>query len=298
MNPKCPNSNCRKLSSPSKIIKDGTFKRACDSRLIQRFRCKICGTRFSSATFSLEKYQKKRRVNPILFRLLASGVSMRRASLILGLNRKTVHRKFDYLAKKSSLRQKKFLKNFESPTTKIQHIQIDDLVTIEHTKLKPVFVSLAVDVHSRFIIGAEVSTVGAFGHLAKISVKKYGKRKNTHNEGLTRLFETLEPIVSSRALIESDEHKNYPPHVRKYFPKSNFNTYQSIRGCIAGQGELKKTANDPLFVINHTCAMLRANINRLIRKTWCTSKNNIMLKKHLDIFIAYYNLEYLKGDFL
>lgn len=298
MNINCPKPNCLNVNNPSKITKDGSFKRACDSRVIQRFKCKKCGSRFSSATFSLEKYQKKRRVNPILFRLLASGISMRRAALILGINRKTVHRKFNYLAKKSTLRQQKFLKNFEAPTSKIKHIQIDDLVTIEHTKLKPVFVSLAVDVQSRFILGAEVSTVGAFGHLAKISVKKYGKRKNTHHKGLTRLFETLKPIVSSNALIESDEHKNYPPHVRGNFPRSEFKTYQSIKGCVAGQGELKKTANDPLFAINHTCAMLRANINRLIRKTWCTSKNNLMLKKHLDIFIAFYNLEYLNGDFL
>ena len=281
-----------------KIIKDGSFKRACDSRRIQRFKCKLCGARFSSATYTLEKNQKKRRINPILFRLLSSGISMRRAALILGVNRKTVHRKFNYLAKKSALRQQDFLKRFESIASNIQHIQIDDLVTIEHTKLKPVFVSLAVDVQTRFILGAEVSTVGAFGHLAQISVKKYGKRKNTHNKALTRLFKTLTPIVAPSALIESDEHKNYPHHVKRYFPKSDFKTFHSIKGCVAGQGELKRTTNDPLFAINHTCAMLRANINRLIRRTWCTSKNNIMLKRHLDIFITYYNLEYLKGGFL
>jgi hypothetical protein len=237
-------------------------------------------------------------VNPILFKLLASGVSMRRAALILGINRKTVSRKFNYLAKKSSLRHKDFLSKFATTDSQIQHIQIDDLVTIEHTKLKPVFVSLAVDAQARFILGAEVSTVGAFGHLAKLSVKKYGRRENTHMKGLSRLFESLKPIVAPHALIESDEHKNYPPHVKRHFPISDFQTFKSVKGCIAGQGELKKTANDPLFVINHTCAMLRANINRLIRKTWCTSKSNLMLKRHIDIFIAYYNLEYLKGDFL
>ena len=135
-----------------KIIKDGSFKRACDSRRIQRFKCKLCGARFSSATYTLEKNQKKRRINPILFRLLSSGISMRRAALILGVNRKTVHRKFNYLAKKSALRQQDFLKRFESIASNIQHIQIDDLVTIEHTKLKPVFVSLAVDVQTLSLI--------------------------------------------------------------------------------------------------------------------------------------------------
>ena len=44
------------------------------------------------------------------------------------------------------------------------------------------------------------------------------------------------------------------------------------KAAITGQGELKKKQRDPLFSINHTLAMLRANINRLVRRTWCTTK--------------------------
>ena len=49
------------------------------------------------------------------------------------------------------------------------------------------------------------------------------------------------------------------------------------------QGELKKRGKDPLFYINHTLAMLRANVNRLIRKTWCTTKDPAQLIYHLAI---------------
>jgi len=35
-------------------------------------------------------------------------------------------------------------------------------------------------------------------------------------------------------------------------------TVKGRRGSIAGQGELKKIGFDPLFSLNHTCAMLRA----------------------------------------
>ena len=41
---------------------------------------------------------------------------------------------------------------------------------------------------------------------------------------------------------------------------------------MTGQGELRDKRFDPMFALNHTCAMLRANINRLFRRTWCTSK--------------------------
>jgi hypothetical protein len=67
-----------------------------------------------------------------------------------------------------------------------------------------------------------------------------------------------------------------------------------LKGSVVGQGQLKKVNFDPLFVVNHTCAMMRANINRLIRKTWCTTKDPLKLKDHLDVFIYFYNQSLLK----
>ena len=90
---------------------------------------------------------------------------------------------------------------------KVCHLQIDDLITIEHTKLKPVSISVAVDANTRMILGAEVSKIAAFGHLSEISKRKYGPRKSELKEGLTRLFENISSCVQKDSLIESDEHK-------------------------------------------------------------------------------------------
>jgi hypothetical protein len=57
---------------------------------------------------------------------------------------------------------------------------------------------------------------------------------------------------------ESLAYKPNAVHIRK----------KSRRACVAGQGELKKGGHDPMFPLNHKAAMLRANVNRLIRKTW------------------------------
>jgi hypothetical protein len=89
--------------------------------------------------------------------------------------------------------------------------------------------------------------------------------------------------------VTSDEHKLYTGFVSAYLPKAKHLTFKSERGCIAGQGEMKKVGFDPLFIVNHTCAMLRANVNRLIRKTWCTTKDPARLKDHLDVFMYFYN---------
>jgi len=240
MNKICPNPNC---ACPGFIIRDGTFYRRDDSKLIQRYRCKTCGTRFSNSTFTSTFKQKKRRINSPLLKLLSSGVSVRRSALLLGVTRGTIERKLPFLAKRCRTLNERKLQKLKG---RVFNMQMDDLITKENSKLKPLSVSIAVDEDRRLILGAEVSEIPAFGHLAKQAVKKYGKSK--------------------------DEHQSYPRFISAHLPKAKHMTFPSERGCVVGQGELKKVNFDPLFIVNHTCAMMRANINRLIRKTWCTPR--------------------------
>lgn len=216
---------------------------------------------------------------------------MRRAARLLKIHQTTVHRKVIYLAKKARQKNDAFLAVLSRD--QVQHLQFDDLITSVHTKLKPVSVSIAVDAKRRFILGAEVGSIPAFGHLAELSRRKYGRRKNEHEQKLTKLFTSITSAIHTNAKIESDEHQVYAPIVKKIFPLAEYLQHKGEKSCVAGQGELKKVNYDPLFKINQTCAMFRANVNRLIRRTWCTSKRVDMLKNHLDIFICYHNHYYL-----
>ena len=215
---------------------------------------------------------------------------MRRCALILKLNRITIDRKLIYLAKKAKLSHQKFLSEQKCLVT---HMQFDDLITSEHTKLKPLTVSIAVDADKRTILAAEVAQIGAFGKLAELSRKKYGRRINRHNESLRRMFVTVEGSVHPHAMIESDEHYKYAAFVAEFFPQSKYIQYKGGRACVAGQGEIKKGGFDPIFTMNHSCAMFRGDVNRLIRRTWCTSKKAERLQMHLNLFIEFYNQYYL-----
>lgn len=288
----CPNSQCYFQGSTSYIKKDGRYFRADDSRYIQRFKCSRCKRKYSASTNTLEWRQKKRRINIELFRVLASGVSLRRSAIILKVHRTTIDRKLRYLGNKCRLSHDELLKKMLF--SKTQHLQFDDLITTEHTKLKPLSITLAVDAKRRIILGTKVSRIPAFGHLAALSRRKYGKRMSTHKLGLHELLEKVSPFVDLNAKIESDEHQSYAPMVRLFFPHAHYIQYKGGRATITGQGELKKLGHDPLFILNHTCAMLRANINRLIRKTWCTTKDPIRLQDHLDIYITFHNQVLLK----
>jgi transposase-like protein len=277
----CP--NC--FSGDSRFRKHGRFVRKSDGRSFFRFKCMDCHLSFSDATFHSCYRQKKRRLNPRVFELLCSGVSQRRIARLLKLSRTTVERKFLFLANIS------MRKNFENlkKSNSVTQLQFDDLETIEHTKCKPLSVAMAVENPSRKILGFSVSQMPAKGHLAKLARKKYGRRKDQRTEGWNQLFNYIRPRLANNLRIESDENPHYPKIVRNWCPEAEHRTIKSRRGCVAGQGELKKIGFDPLFSLNHTFAMCRANINRLFRKTWCTTKRPDRLVAHLHLYVNYHN---------
>jgi len=46
---------------------------------------------------------------------------------------------------------------------------------------------------------------------------------------------------------------------------------------------------DPMFWLNHLCATIRADMSRMRRKSWTTTKKVEKLQEHLDLFTAFYN---------
>lgn len=279
--PKCQVNN----HVSSKIYRTGTFYRTSDSKSVQRYKCRDCNHNFSNATFQSCYWQRKRQKNELLRKLLCSGVSLRRASLLLNIHRITTTRKFLFLGLESEFlfRKGNFLKE------KFSKIQFDDLETFESTKCKPLSVTLAVESRTRRILEIEVSKMSPKGLLAQKAYKKYGYRRDDRRRGRRRFLKRLKSIVSETASIRSDSNPSYREDVESYFPRARYIQYLGGRGASTGQGELKKLQYDPLFSLNHTCAMFRANINRLFRKTWCTTKKMEHLYAHLMIYARFHN---------
>ncbi len=134
----------------------------------------------------------------------------------------------------------------------------------------------------------------AFGHLAAISRKKYGYRPDHRKVGITTVLTQIKNSLELEATVRSDEHKFYPQLIAEILPSIKHVRYLGAKSAIAGQGELKKVIRDPLFSVNHTLAMLRANVNRLIRRTWCTTKKASAMHDHLDIYVDFHNEKLIK----
>ena len=281
MKPRGVNGCCR----ISNARPNGQYKRSSDGQVVRRYYCKTCHRTFSAATLSPLKWQKKRHINHPLLQLLSHNMSLTGAANILRVNPKTVARKLAFLGSVCRDRLAKETHHYRN----INAIQFDELQTIEHSKCKPLSVAVAVAKDERKILGFQVSKMPATGHLAKLSRAKYGKRPDQRRAGMTQLFKDLRGFLGSDITIASDECSFYSGVVRRHFPKSHYTQYLGKKGCVSGQGELKKTSFDPIFTINHTFAMMRANISRLIRRTWNTTKKIQALIDHISIYAWMHN---------
>jgi transposase-like protein len=283
----CPYCQNKKTVSGTRtqITGSGSFYRKSDGTYQKRYFCRPCRKTFSEATFSACRYQKKRHLNLEIYQYLVSGLSQRRLAQTLQINRKTVVRKFLFLGQASRL---SFL-SLRSRQAPSLEVEFDDLETFEHSKLKPLSVVLAVESKSRRILGFKVASMPAKGLLVKKSLQKYGPRKDERKSKRHELFSEIQGLIHPRAFMKSDENPHYGPCVRRYFPQATHCRYKGRRGCVVGQGELKSGGFDPLFSLNHTFAMFRANINRLFRRTWNTTKKRERLELHISLYVLYHN---------
>lgn len=284
---KCPFCNLQRssLNASRTIRKLGTYYRKSDGQHLNRFWCYRCHKSFSAATTSPKKGQKKRHLNKLIEQLLTAEMSQREVARVLKINRKTVVRKFRFAHKTA----KEELRSSNRKLPLCTEVEFDDLETFEHTKCKPLSVTLMVEYQTRRILGFEVAQMPAKGKIAAYSRKKYGYRPDHRPQARRKLFAEMADLLHPHAVIRSDSNPTYPADVKKYFPMAAHETVLGGRAAVVGQGELKKLKWDPIFSLNHTCAMLRANINRLIRKTWCTTKKPGELAGHIALYALEHN---------
>jgi len=279
MNPICP--RCGATCS----AKFGHYFRKDDAQRIQRYRCMACLKCHSSATHTPTYRQKKRRLNRLVEMDIASSTSQRRTAIKHNCDRKTVGRKIAFLAEQARIKVAAWLER--QPL--FDHVQWDELISFEHTRLKPLSVAVMSSAQHRCIIGYGVAQIPASGTIAQRSREKYGPRVNRSGTMRKRVLAEVAKHLTDNVLIKSDEHPRYANEIKLAIPGASHVQYRSVRGSLTGQGELKRTGYDPLFPINHTLAMMRDNIKRFARRTWCTTKRKDALNDVLAIYMHYHN---------
>lgn len=255
---------CKNCNNPTaKIVKKGTFRKK-NTRRVQRYQCQSCRKSFSDQTGRDTYRLRKVHLRNKLFRILCSGVSQRRAAQYFGVHRDTVA--LHMMRMVVSARKINRIKRIDRRPAVVV---FDEMETYEHTKCKPVSIAVAVEEGSRFILSLVAAQMPAKGHLADISRKKYGPRADHRPRAIVETFTDLmlNPDLTD---LKTDQSPRYPGYVKRLLPGVKHHAFKGRRGCVVGQGELKRGGFDPLFALNHTCAEIRDSVKRLSRRTWCT----------------------------
>jgi transposase-like protein len=271
------------------VVCSGHFWRRDDSRHVQRYRCKICKRTFCPTTGKdTWRLHLRRYSHDIMVRLAHKG-SQRGIARALGIDRSTVaHRTRMY-----GLRAEAYFRGMN--VSNLRHVQFDDMQSSVHTKCKPVSMPLAVCAQTRKILYLDACIMPAQHPLKEISERKYGPRADERPEVTEKAMRHLRPMIAQGGQITTDRATRYFEPIARILTGVSHIAFKSRKARIGGQGELKKIGFDPLFPINHTAAMFRDGVSRLIRKTWCNSKRLDMLRWHMLLYAKYYNEVILRG---
>lgn len=263
--------------------KKGYYYRKSSKTYIPRYFCFHCLKQFSTRTLSHTYGQKRPDLNKKVFDYLTSGVSLRRTAQKLNCHYLTVYRKFHWLFEQAQAfhNKKEFL---------IQELQFDEMESIEHTKLKPLTIALAIS-ESYKILGVKVGIIPAKGYLSQISIQKYGPRENQSDQVVTELLKNLKVKPQGlNFIIKSDSKPSYQRIVKECYPKNPYQTFiareNKEKRREMKHTKLEKKIFDPLFATNQRMAKLRDHIKRLTRRSWCTTKIAENLEKHIYLYMA------------
>jgi transposase-like protein len=266
-----------------KSIKKGYFITKWNAQPVPRYQCRTCGKKFSSHTARPSYRQKKPYLNGEIFSLYASTLSQRRMARHLKVTRRTIVRKFLYLARLSRRQHEIELGSFG----KLTRVQFDESESFEHTRLKPLTIALGVDEHSGRILQTSVARIPAKGPLAAFSRAKYGYRPDHAPRARAEVLATLARLCPE-ACVVSDAHPSYPSLIRKILPQANHFIAKPAKRRFRPDGS-RRNVDDSLFRLNHMAAKFRHDLSRLMRKVWVTTKRPERLQAHLDLYTAYHN---------
>ncbi len=285
---RCPNRACDFHQDPRApfFVRDGSYHPLCRNQPVPRFRCRGCGRCFSRQTFRADCRQKKPFLNAACLELLVSCVGLRQAARVLKVARRTVERRFAWLARQAALFQANRLvgAQLEGP------FQLDELESFESNRYQPVTAPVLIDRRTLFIVATATGPLRRKGRMTPAQRRRraeheavHGRRPSESPAAVRRVLAGLRPLVPPEApvILESDEKSLYGRLGRALFGAR----FEWRRHSASA----RRDRANPLFPINHTNARLRHFLARLRRRTWCVSKRRGGLQAHLQIAALWSN---------
>jgi hypothetical protein len=265
-------------------VRDGFYRPLCRSHPVPRFRCRLCGRGFSRQTFRADRRQKKPFINAACLDLMVACVGLRQAARVLRVARRTVERRFAWLARHAA----DFQANRLAGARISGPFQLDELESFEANRYQPVTVPVLIERSSLFIVATAVGPLRRKGRLTPTQrllraehEAVHGRRPSQSRRAVHEVLVRLRNVAVAPIVLESDQKPLYGRLGTEIFgPRFVWSTHSA---------SARRDRSNPLFPINHTNARLRHFLARLRRRTWCVTKRRVWLQAHLAIATLWSN---------
>lgn len=298
MPPRCPVPDCPTAVPGGPAFRwspRGTYKRKCDRRTVPRFHCEVCNHSFSVQTFRVNYRLHRPELIEPMFDAFVSKTTQRQTARIVACTRTTVRRYLLRLAEHARAFQVAVLDRAADRGGITGRFQLDELETFEQNRLqKPVTMPVLIEAACRFTLHGETAPLPARGSAraagqedALEAEKQDNVRKSGSREAVKQCFAVLARVASKAVKVDvsTDQKSSYPTVLEELMPGRYVHHAHS--------GRAVRSVANPLWPINHTLAMLRDGMSRLVRRSWAASKDREWLAHHLWIWISYRN--YIRG---
>src|SRR6185436_20562274 len=295
--PYCPNPACPShAEGRARMRPRSSFRRKCDGRTVSRFACDRCKKSCSTQTFRLDYRLRRTDLWTGVFMSLCSKVTLRQSARYHRCNRKTIAARLKLFGEHCKKLHLGVLEHARSRGGIQGSFQLDELETYEtDRRLFPLTVPVLIERRSYFVLWSETAPLPARGGLRpadktrKEAIEKATgvKRRSGSRAAVARAFELLERVVPPEGPVhvQSDAKHSYASELKKRFGE------RVVHGRYSSKAP--RVYGSALFPINHTLAMMRDCISRLVRRTWAASKQAVWHERHQWIWIVWRN--YVRG---
>lgn len=300
--PFCPNPHCQhhyqdhRRSGYRWFCDDGTFESLREGET-QRYRCKDCGKRFSTSTFSTDYYAKRRISLPRLRRMLVSGSSVRAASRQLNCSPSAISRRLIILARQSLACHQAL----STHLTRNEALVADGFQSFWVSQYHPNNFNLLCGSESQYVYAMTSVSLKRSGRMSEAQRRKRARIERAHPSDPAALERSFAELAGdavrlwhhqSRArsgdhpcgTLVTDEHQTYPRSILPLRAETEITHVQV-------SSRRPRTRENPLFAVNYIDREIRKDLAEHHRETVCFARNASHSVARMWLYLVWHNTE-------
>ena len=262
---------------------------------VPRFRCLACGRTFSTQTFSIDYFAKRKLDYRSIERLGASSMSIRALGRHLGCSCGSVLNRFDRLSRQSlacHARLKPLAACYES-------VAIDGFVSFDRSQYFPNNLTISITSGSRFILEYTHATLRRSGRTREDQKRRKDllyaglefeakALERSFSELLDELSRDRPPAPNRPLVIITDEKIEY---ARAFYKHSLFRDQDEEHRSVhlRVNSRLPRTVRNPLFPSNYLDREIRKDQAAHRRETTCFSRNAANGMSRMATYVGWHN---------